>query len=146
MTVSVSDDTNTYVFTETRRDVDFVMFHNLTDPANADAPFDAIEQRKLSITVKRSKVQASPGTNRNDRVMIHLERPVLREAPAGSSNSAGYSPPAVVDHRLVCNVEFILPEQATDADIVQLLNQAKNCLGQSDVEAGVKVRSTAIVT
>lgn len=147
MTISVSDGTDTYVFTETQRDVDYVMFHNLLDPANANAPFDLIERRKLSLAVRRPKGGALPdGTNRNSRVQLHLERPVLKEVPSGSGNSSGYTPPASVDHRVVCNVEFILPAQTSDADIAQIVAMTKNALIVSEISDAVKLRSTSGVT
>lgn len=146
MTVAINDGADSYVFTEIRRDVDFVEMHNLVDPANANAPFDLLERRKFVAQVKRPRGPADDGTNRNTRLVLRLERPILKEVPAGSGNTSGYTPPAAIDHRLVCNVEFILPEQSSDADIDQLRLMAFNMLAASAIVDVPKLRSVSGIT
>lgn len=141
MSLSLSDGTYTWVFQERMRDVNYVEFRAPLDASNTDAPLEMIEQPKLTFTAKRPAGGAPEGTNRNHRMLAHLELPVLKEAAAGAQNSAGYTPPLSIDHRLVVDMGITLPVQCTDADISWMLAIAKAVVTNTKVDGGVKARS-----
>lgn len=131
MSFAVTDGANSYTFTEEMRSGDYVVYRNLTDPANSEAPFDRIEQRKFSALIQRPKggAAANPdGTYRSTKVTFAFEVPVLKEAAAGAGNSAGYIPPKSVDHRVLAQVKLTLPANADDDKINHMIDLVGNFL------------------
>lgn len=74
---------------------------------------------RLTLQMVRPKGASSDG-NRNLKLLLKVETPILEEVSAGGSSPQGYTPAPKVAYRLVSECKFTVPERASLAELADL--------------------------
>lgn len=82
---------------------------------------------KLTFTTRRPQGPVIPGQNRNIQHIQKLELPVLLELSTGGT-AAGYTAAPKVDHRLVVELKWTLPEGSAMQDRKNLQVLTRNLM------------------
>lgn len=98
------------------------------------APDHIVGFDKLSFEVRRPAGPSADG-QRNFKLLMKLDTPLLETTSTGEVNAAGYTPAPTVAYRPVVEVRMTLPERASEQDIDNLFTLLKNSM------AGGKVSS-----
>lgn len=89
---------------------------------------------KLSLQLVRPSGPIVEGTNRNLKLHVKLETPLMKTLSTGTT-STGYTAAPAVDYRLVAEVKLTCPEQCSLQDRMNLHAMIVDALGEAAVGA-----------
>lgn len=124
----------------TLTDAETVPVNRVFEPSRVAADFVQYEHRsneiyigydKITYQVVRPTGPLVEGQNRNLKLHMKLETPMLKTVSTGGT-SAGYTAGPAVDYRLVAEIKFTMPEQCTKQDRKNLRSMLDDWLGESD--------------
>lgn len=92
---------------------------------------------KLTLSLTRPSGPKMPGQNRNVKVKVKVELPLLKEESTGSTVS-GFTSAPEVDYRMVFDGTFTMPEQCAYLDRQNLRALVLEALAETPIVAAIE--------